>query len=227
YLTPQPLTISNTFAGATIYYTTDGSRPSASSTPYTGPITIDKNMTIWATVALAGYSDSPLTSAAYAIKTAAPTFSLAGGEYLTPQLLTISAPGATIYYTTDGSSPSASSTLYTGAIAINKNVKIRATAVIPGNANSQYAGAAYAIKAPAPTFSLPSGIYPGPQQVTISDSMTGAAIYYTTDGTTPTAGSTPYTGSSITVSGKEKIIAIATATGYANSPLVAAAYGIK
>jgi hypothetical protein len=42
----------------------------------------------------------------------------------------------------------------------------------------------------------------------------------------PTAGSTPYTGS-ITVSGKEKIIAIASATGYANSPLVAAAYGIK
>ncbi|HWE86673.1 MAG TPA: chitobiase/beta-hexosaminidase C-terminal domain-containing protein [Terracidiphilus sp.] len=49
---------------------------------------------------------------------------------------------------------------------------------------------------------------------------------YTTDGTLPTAGSTPYTGS-ITVSGKEKIIAIASATGYANSPLVAAAYGIK
>ncbi|HWE84765.1 MAG TPA: chitobiase/beta-hexosaminidase C-terminal domain-containing protein [Terracidiphilus sp.] len=226
YLTPQSVTISNTFAGATIYYTTDGSAPSRNATPYTGAITIDKNMTIRATAVLSGYFGSPYASAAYGIRAPTPTFSLAGGEYLTPQSLTISAPGATIYYTTDGSSPTAGSTPYTGAIPINKNVRIRATAVIPGNANSQYAGAAYAIKAPAPTFSLPSGIYPAAQQVTISDSMTGAAIYYTTDGTTPTSSSTPYTGS-ITVSSKEKIIAIATATGYANSPLVAAAYGIK
>ncbi|HWE86645.1 MAG TPA: chitobiase/beta-hexosaminidase C-terminal domain-containing protein [Terracidiphilus sp.] len=225
YLTPQSVTISAA-AGAKIYYTTDGSGPTTNSTPYAGPIAINQNMTIRATAALSGYPDSPYTGAEYAIKTPVPTFSLASGEYLTPQSLTISAAGAQIYYTTDGSSPSASSTPYTGAIAINKNVKIRATAVIPGYANSQYAGAAYGIKVPAPTFSLSSGIYPGPQQVSISDSMAGAAIYYTTDGTTPTSSSTPYAGS-ITVSGKEKIIAIASATGYANSPLVAAAYGIK
>ncbi|HWE83530.1 MAG TPA: chitobiase/beta-hexosaminidase C-terminal domain-containing protein [Terracidiphilus sp.] len=227
YLTPQSLSISDTTPGATIYYTADGSAPSPSAIPYTSAIAINQNMTIRATAVLSGYASSPHVSVEYAIKAPALTFSLPSGEYLAPQSLTISAPGATIYYTTNGSSPSANSTLYTGAIAIDKNVKIRATAVIPGYANSQYAGAAYAIKAPAPTFSLPSGIYPGPQQVSISDSMAGAAIYYTTDGTTPTAGSTPYTGSSITVSSKEKIIAVATATGYANSPLVAAAYGIK
>ncbi|HWE86674.1 MAG TPA: chitobiase/beta-hexosaminidase C-terminal domain-containing protein [Terracidiphilus sp.] len=227
YLTPQSLIISDVIPTATIYYTTDGSAPSRNATPYTGAITIDKNMTIRATAVLSGYFGSPYASAAYGIKAPAPTFSLPSGEYLAPQSLTISAPGATIYYTTDGSGPSASSTPYTGAIAINKNVKIRATAITPGYANSPNATAAYGIKVPAPTFSLLSGIYPGPQQVTISDSMGSAAIYYTTDGTTPTASSTLYTGSSITVSAKEKIIAIATATGYANSPLVAAAYGIK
>jgi hypothetical protein len=98
--------------------------------------------------------------------------------------------------------------------------------VIPGNANSSYASAQYAIKTPAPVISPGTGIYTSPQQVTISDSMAGAAIYYTTDGSKPTTGSTPYTGM-ITVSGKEKIRAIAAAAGYADSPLVYADYGIK
>ena len=52
--------------------------------------------------------------------------------------------------------------------------------------------------------------------VTITDSTPNAAIFYTTDGTTPTSASTAYTGP-ITVTDTETIMAIATATGFVSS----------
>ena len=59
-----------------------------------------------------------------------------------------------------------------------------------------------------PTFSPDGGTYTSPQQVTISCSTNGATIYYTIDGTTPTASSTPYT-EPITVSESLTLMAIA------------------
>lgn len=43
-----------------------------------------------------------------------------------------------------------------------------------------------AITVPTPTSSLPSGTYTGTQTVTLSDTMSTATIYYTTNGSTPT-----------------------------------------
>jgi hypothetical protein len=44
--------------------------------------------------------------------------------------------------------------------------------------------------AATPTFSVAAGTYPAAQMVTISDATTGATIYYTTNGSAPTASST-------------------------------------
>ena len=79
---------------------------------------------------------------------------------------------------------------------------------------------------PAPVFSLASGSYSGTQSLTITDSLTGATIYYTTDGTTPTTSSTEYTGP-ITVSSTETIEAIAAATDYSPSAITTATYTIN
>ena len=77
--------------------------------------------------------------------------------------------------------------------------------------------------AATPTFSPVAGTYTTTQSVTISDTTTGATIYYTTDGSTPTPLSSKFTAA-ITVSSIETLQAIATATGYSMSAVASAAY---
>ena len=77
----------------------------------------------------------------------APTFSPAGGNYVDTQQVTVSdsTKGAQIYYTTDGSTPTTSSTAYKNPISVSSNETIRAVAVVPGETNSDLAAAAYSI----------------------------------------------------------------------------------
>jgi len=74
-----------------------------------------------------------------------------------------------------------------------------------------------------PVLSIPSGVYATAQSVSIS-AASGAAIYYTTNGTAPTALSTRYTGP-IPVSSSESLEAIAIAGG-TPSAIAAAIYTI-
>jgi hypothetical protein len=76
---------------------------------------------------------------------------------------------------------------------------------------------------PTPAFSLVAGTYQGSQTLAISDAINGAAIYYTTDGTIPTASSTAYTGA-ITVSKTTTVQAIAVAAGRSQSLIRFAEY---
>ncbi|MBO5384311.1 MAG: chitobiase/beta-hexosaminidase C-terminal domain-containing protein [Ruminococcus sp.] len=77
---------------------------------------------------------------------AAPTFTPASGTTFTSsQKVTISCAtaGATIYYTTDGSTPTTASTKYTGAITITSTTTIKAIAVKDGMGDSSVVTAKY------------------------------------------------------------------------------------
>jgi len=78
---------------------------------------------------------------------AAPTASPAGGNYLTPVAvaLTTGTAGATIRYTTNGSEPSAWSTLYNGPLTISKSTLLKARAFKGGMPDSPVMLANYAI----------------------------------------------------------------------------------
>ena len=62
-------------------------------------------------------------------------------------------------------------------------------ATASGMTNSDVASATYTIKVATPALSVAGGTYNQPQTVTISSATTGATIYYTTDGSTPTTAS--------------------------------------
>jgi len=159
---------------------------------------------------------------------ATPTFSPAAGTYTTTQNVTLSdtTTGASIHYTTDGSAPSGASALYSTVIPVSANTTIKAIAVASGYTNSAVASAIYVISLPAaatPAFSPAPGSYTSAQNVTLSDSTAGASIYYTTDGSTPSAASTAYTAP-IAVSSTTTIQAIAVAAGFANSAVATGTY---
>ncbi len=227
YKSAQSVTITDATAGALIYYTTNGTTPTTSSTPYNGAITVSANETIKAIAAATDYPNSAVASAIYMIEAATPMFSPKVGKYTSAQSVTITdaTSGAVIYYTTDGTTPTTKSTQYTEAIAVSETETIKAIAAATGYANSAVASATYTIVAATPVLSPKAGRYKSSQSVTITDTTPGAVIYYTTDGTTPTTKSTQYV-TAITVSTDETIEAIAVATGYSNSAVAKAIYTI-
>ena len=159
---------------------------------------------------------------------ATPTFSPAPGTYTSVQTVTISdaTPGATIYYTTDGTTPTTGSTKYTGVITVSSTETINAIAVVSGLSNSAVATGVYTLNLPlaqTPVISVPTGTYTSIQTVKITDATLGAKIYYTTDGSTPTASSTQYK-SPLTVSTTQTLNAVAIAPGYAPSVVATAIY---
>lgn len=89
-----------------------------------------------------------LTITKNATQLAAPTFTPAGGTFTSAQNVTISAAdGATIYYTTDGTDPTTSSTKYESAITVSKTTTIKAIAVKDGHTSS-IASATYTLVEP-------------------------------------------------------------------------------
>src|SRR5262249_13990920 len=72
------------------------------------------------------------------------------GSFPSAQTVTIttSTAGASIHFTIDGSTPTATSPLFSGPISVTSSETIRAIGVLSGLANSAVASATYTISAP-------------------------------------------------------------------------------
>jgi hypothetical protein len=223
--------ISDTATNATIYYTTDSTTPTTSSTQYSTGLTISSSETVKAIAVASGYANSLPASAVFTIANTAPTpvISPSGGAFTSAQTVTISdsASNAAIYYSTNGAAPSTSSIPYSGSITISSSETITAIAAVNGLTNSPSASAFFNISpsVPAPVISPDGGSFQSSQTVTIGDALTTAMIYYTTDGTTPTTASAVYKGQ-IIVSSSETVKAFAASSGYANSAASSAIFTV-
>jgi hypothetical protein len=82
---------------------------------------------------------------------AAPIPSPVSSTYTSAQTVTLSSAtsGASIYYTLDGSTPTTSSTLYTGSFVVSVTTTVKALAVKSGDANSSITDASYVISVPS------------------------------------------------------------------------------
>jgi hypothetical protein len=261
YTSTQTVALSSTTSGATICYTTNGSVPTA-ATPGTcdsnggvelsfasgGHVTVSASETVEAIATKVGSTNSGTLSAAYTIAptaAVAPKFAPVAGSYVGKQTVTISSTttGATICYTTNGSTPTAAVAgtcdsnggveFSGGTVTVGVTEQLAAIATLVGDTNSTSATAAYTITAATPTFSPVAGSYVGTQTVTISSTTTGAAICYTTNGSTPQdwppgtcqAPTLTYSGP-ISVTATETVQALATLTGNVDSAIASAAYTI-
>ena len=258
------LTISTTTRDATIHYTTDGNTPTRSSIPpYTtelefstlGAGNYPRTVTIKAFAVKSRHADSGEVSAPFTIRDPVVkpiiTAQNEDGDPITTNILTIhraaistTTDGATIRYTTDGNTPTDSSTPYTTELAFNtlgagnypRTVTIKAIAV-KDDIVSELASKTYTVSKPqvaTPIINPSSGNVDTSQSLTIS-STTGATIHYTRNGddpslstSTPTAYTAPVSfGDSSLGVGTYTIKAFAKKADYTDSTVVEKTFTVR
>ena len=145
------VTMSCTVTDAAIHYTTDGSEPTAASDVYSTPVVFSTpgTYTVKAVAVKTGWESSVVTTGTYTINeppapdtVLVPVITPATDLYYEPQTVTITCatPDAVIRYTTDGTVPTESSTLYSAPFTVSATTTITAKAwkvnMIPSEAAS-------------------------------------------------------------------------------------------
>ncbi len=159
---------------------------------------------------------------------ATPVFSPAGGTYEQSTVVSLSTAtsGAAIYYTTNGTTPTTASTLYTSPRTVSASTTVKAIAAKSGLQDSAVASATYAIGVETPVFSPAGGSYASPTVVSLTTATNGASIYYTTNGTTPSATNGTLYTSPRTISSSMTVKAIALKSGVQDSAVASETYAI-
>ncbi len=227
YSAPQSVSLSTTSPGVTIRYTTDGSTPTSTSAPYSGPISIGTTTTLRAVGFRASWTSSPVAGGTYTMNfgtLSPPVLDPASDTYTSGTTVSITAfAAATIRYTINGSAVTASSPIYTEPLSIAATTTVKAKAFHPDYTTSSEAAATYTIVVASPTLSLTSGVYPAGQVIAVTTTTPGATLRYTLTGVTPTA-SDPVVPESGLIVGDFTLKVAAWKTGCSTSAVVTATY---
>jgi Legume lectin domain/Chitobiase/beta-hexosaminidase C-terminal domain len=194
YTLPVMVTLSDSTTGASIHYTTDGSTPTSSSTVYTVPFALSGPTTVKAMATATGSAASGVASNTYAIQAATPIFSPVPGTYTASQSVTITdtTPLSVIYYTTNGTTPTTASSLYSGPVFVGTTETLSAIATAPGLVNSQVLTGQYTINSSGVTaVNLGSGFSAGTMVLNGGAALNGTRLRVT-DTTTNVARSAWY-----------------------------------
>ena len=180
------ISIATTTSDATIYYTIDGSDPTTSSTDYTEPLTDNvSNVTIKAIAVKEGMITSAVGSGSVKLQCAAPVISF--NDATSEVSISCDTEGSTIRYTTDGETPTESSSVYSNPFSVSSATTVKAITINPNYVSSTVTE--FAI----PQVATPTIQNNGSNAISITTTTPGATIYYTTDDSTPTTSSAMYT----------------------------------
>jgi hypothetical protein len=189
----------------------DGTQIGTTYTDSTSPWTTGKPgmMTSATTAISAGAGANYFEAGSMGSSAVAPTYSPVAGTFTAPTSVTITSAtsGATICYTTDGSTPTASSgtctagSTYSSAVSIgtqgvSETKVLKSIASKSGMDDSGVTSGNYVFQyAATPTFVRPQpGVYFAEDYVELACSTASSTIRYTTNGSTPTGSSTVYSG---------------------------------
>ena len=213
--------------GCDIYYTTDGTTPTTASTQYSEPFTISVTTTVKA-IAMRSGKSSVVASATYTKTTGpeAPIFNPASGAVVKvgSRITIVPASNSTVSHLHFRINEGDVVTRETNNDNyVNVTEDMVGTLIIEAYHTYDYEGttlegthatATYTVVNPQVSFDQPETVFANTFEVTLTKSPEDATVYYTTDGSTPTTDSTPYTGA-ISLSATTTIKAIAMENGVA------------
>jgi PA14 domain/Chitobiase/beta-hexosaminidase C-terminal domain/Secretion system C-terminal sorting domain len=140
--------------------------------------------------------------------------------------MTCATPGAQIYYTTDGSTPTKASVLFVQKFTITNNTPIKAIAFSDALPASAIAYINYVPSTSRVSILPNGGSFFDFATVTLNTITPGATILYTLDGTDPTINSTLYTGP-VKIEASARLRTIAVKDGFAESYVDSASFTIQ
>jgi alpha-tubulin suppressor-like RCC1 family protein len=157
-----------------------------------------------------------------------PSFDHEPGVYITSLDVTIWwTPDALVRYTTDGSEPNETSSVYSTPIALTTTTTLKAREYQDGWLPSVTRTATYEVKVATPSLTPAGGTYAAAQNVSFTCATPGAVVHYTTTGADPTEADTVIAeGASIPIAATSTVKARAFKSGLTPSDTVSADYSI-
>ena len=213
----QQITLSSATSGTTIYYTIDGTVPTTSSTSYTASFKLTTSKTVKAMAIKTGMSNSTVATKSVTVsQVATPVIGPSTTTFSGTVSVTLSSTGgATIYYTTNGTNPTTSSTPYGSPFTISATTMVKTMAVKSGMINSAIESKQYTLQ---PVYHVGDTGPAGGKIFYVNPNSASDGWKYLEAAPTDEASTYPYGGSGILIGATAQGLAIG--TGQANTTMI-------